>query len=220
MADYLPTTMKYFDTLLGEQLLEGEGGGGGSWQTVFEGSVTTVTEQDAPEPLSNIPNIEQITANTIKVTFNGTEYECNKNTDDSYGAVFDESIEGHDWSVYPFSIGYDPIADSMVLITESTGTYTLKIEEQQSGGSSDFSTAEVTLSATGDGSLQIASIIDNELHQSVAFFIESFEAVLYKGSQVCDISVIEGTITVSGDAVYDSDEQTITITGDCTITIS
>lgn len=30
MADYLPTTMKYFDTLLGEQLLEGEGGGGGS----------------------------------------------------------------------------------------------------------------------------------------------------------------------------------------------
>lgn len=30
MADYLPTAMKYFDTLLGEQLLEGEGGGGGS----------------------------------------------------------------------------------------------------------------------------------------------------------------------------------------------
>lgn len=88
------------------------------------------------------------------------------------------------------------------------------------GGSSDFSTAEVTLSAEGVGALQIACISDDELHQSVAFFIESFEAILYKGSQVCDTSEIEGTITVSGDAVYDSEEQTITITGDCTITIS
>lgn len=88
------------------------------------------------------------------------------------------------------------------------------------GGSSDFSTAEVTLSATGDFSLRIASIVDNEIHTTVPSFIESFEAILYKGSQVCDTSEIMGTITVSGDAVYDSDEQTITITGDCTITIT
>ena len=88
------------------------------------------------------------------------------------------------------------------------------------GGSSDFSTAEVTLNAGGFGFLVCASIVDNILATSVAFFIESFEAVLYKGSQVCDTSEIEGTITVSGGAVYDSDEQTITITGDCTITIS
>ena len=30
MANIIPTTMEYFDKLLGEQLLEGEGGGGGS----------------------------------------------------------------------------------------------------------------------------------------------------------------------------------------------
>ena len=30
MADYLPTTMEYFDNLLGEQLTDGEGGGGSS----------------------------------------------------------------------------------------------------------------------------------------------------------------------------------------------
>lgn len=30
MANILPTTMEYFDKLLGEQLLEGEGGGGSS----------------------------------------------------------------------------------------------------------------------------------------------------------------------------------------------
>lgn len=88
------------------------------------------------------------------------------------------------------------------------------------GGSSDFSTAEVTLSTSGFGSLPIASILDDKIDTTVPFFIESFEAILYKGSQVCDTSEITGTITVSGDAVYDSDEQTITITGDCNITIS
>ena len=88
------------------------------------------------------------------------------------------------------------------------------------GGSSDFSTAEVTLNAEGFGSLWCVNIVDNILGPNVAFFIESFEAVLYKGSQVFDTSEIEGTITVSGGAVYDSDEHTITITGDCTITIS
>ena len=93
-------------------------------------------------------------------------------------------------------------------------------EDIGGGGSSDFSTAEVTLSAAGLGSLPIASIVDNEIHTTVPFFTEPFEAILYKGSQVCDTSGIEGTITTSGDAVYDSDEQTITITGDCTITIS
>ena len=92
--------------------------------------------------------------------------------------------------------------------------------EDYGGGSSDFSTAQVTLSAKGLTYVPIVSIYNNELHQKVPTFIESFEAVLYKGSQVCDASEIRGTITVSGDAVYDSDDQSIIITGDCTITIS
>lgn len=108
------------------------------------------------------------------------------------------------------------------------GTYETKgemynkvtVNVEGGGGSSDFSTANVTLSAKGVGSLPIASIINDNIATNVPFFTKPFEAILYKGSQVCDTSEIVGTITVSGDAVYDTDEQTITITGDCTITIS
>lgn len=191
---------------------EDYGGGGETWNTVFEGDVTTevVQEGRADGMLDTI-----ISANTIKVTFNGTEYTCEKDEEGYYGASYDRETSTYDWSVYPFGI-----IDGDTFITQTANTYTLKIEEPQSGGSSDFSTAEVTLSTGGLGSLPIASILDNKIVTTVPFFIESFEAILYKGSQVCNTSEITGTITVSGDAVYDSDEQTITITGDCTITIS
>ena len=138
MANILPTTMEYFDKLLGEQLLEGEGGGGSSWQTVFEGSVTTVEFEDAL-----LEGLTSLTADTIRVTLNGTTYTCEKQADGSYGATYDESTQEFDFSEYPFNIGEGK--DGYMLATETAGTYTLKIEEEQSGGSSDFSTADVTI---------------------------------------------------------------------------
>lgn len=111
-------------------------GGGETWNTVFEGNVTTVA--DDPAPIGTIENLS-LNADTIKVTFNGTEYECNKNADGSYGAPIDESTEEFDWSTYPFALGVLNVDNPRVdLYTQTAGTYTLKIEEPQSGGSSDL----------------------------------------------------------------------------------
>lgn len=121
----LSTTMEYFDKLLGEQLLEVEGGGSGgeTWNTVFEGNVTT-TDQDGFFS-GEISGLTSLTADTIKVTFNGTEYELPRNQD-GYGAIGEQ---GPDFSEYPLFIV--TAETPYVLYTETAGTYTLKIEEEQ-----------------------------------------------------------------------------------------
>ena len=121
-------------------------GGGGSWQTVFEGSVTTSDSEDELAE-GTINYSEQITADTIKVTFNGTEYECPKITTPfggyAYGGIGEQ---GYDFSEYPFVIMSGEGTEQIIvntLITETAGTYSLKIEEPQSVvGPSDFSTAK------------------------------------------------------------------------------
>ena len=116
--------------------VSGISSGGETWNTVFEGNVTAEAQQIG-EPTGTIEGLTEITADTIKVTFNGTEYTCEK-VDDGYGdSTFTE---------YPFFI--DSWQGSVLLHTQTAGTYTLKIEEPQSGGSSDFSTAEVTINVT------------------------------------------------------------------------
>lgn len=193
-----------------------EGGGGETWNTVFEGNVTT--EEPAEAPWAVIPNTGQITADNIRVTFNGTEYECRKNADGTYGALLDESTETIDWSVYPFNIGYDSGDESMTLITQTTGTYSLKIEEPQSEGSSDLSTAKVTLINETMFGLKLAHIdnttgIEPEMGQS-----GEYEVVLYKGKAAGFFTSPSGNLSVTGNITYDDGE--LFITGDGTITIS
>ena len=64
---------------------------------------------------------------TIRVTLDGTEYDCSKVSDgDSYyhyGAPYDSDTQAYDWSVYPFVI-----YDDGSFYTEAAGTYSLKIE--------------------------------------------------------------------------------------------
>lgn len=190
-------------------------GGGSSWQTVFEGSVTTKAQQIG-EPTGKIEGVSEITADTIKVTFNGTEYTCEK-VDDGYGdSTFTE---------YPFFI--DSWNGKTYLHTKTAGAYTLKIEEPQSGGSSDFSTANVTLTigAVTQGSIEgvclrerggISQMVTNYPLQPNATTV--IPAVLYKGqsrihTQFSATIAVEGNIQQMGNNNY-------MITGDCAITIS
>jgi hypothetical protein len=200
--------------------------GGSSWQTVFEGSVTTVDRDGFADGL--IGDFV-LTANSIKVTFNGTEYTCERNEDDTYGA---ENIipTGYDFSEYPFCITYDG-----VLITPNAGTYTLKIEEPQSGGSSDFSTAEVTISNESGTTIPIIYIQnvieENALGEespsgviNAVYNIGSTASIqipLYKGGALWQIGdeLLDYEISVSGSATKVA-SAIYHITGDCTITIS
>lgn len=104
--------------------LSGGGGGGGSWTVLTEESVTTADQGgfnigalsysftgDPPE--------------TLRITFNGTAYECEKITGQpiSYGGL---GQQGPDFSVYPFLLMVGP--DTIQIFTETAGTYAVKLE--------------------------------------------------------------------------------------------
>ena len=222
MTDYLPGSIKHLNMLLGEQLTEGEGGGGGSWQTVFEGSVTT--EEDGAVASTTVEDVP-IMADTIKVTFNGVEYECEKysETDEAkvYGAEFDDK-GGFIWTTYPFCIVIDS-ENIMSVYTPTAGTYTLKIEEPQSGGSSDFSTAEVAINASVSTELTWQScpmLLEGALQGSL--YVESLPATitvpLYNGKCVWDHTTRDLTLSGNIEELYEG--EVMLITGDCAITIA
>lgn len=210
-----------------------EGGGGETWETVFEGSVTTEGESDA---WGLIPNISAITADSIRVTFNGVEYTCEK-VNGGYGAPWDDDAQAFDFSTYPFFITETEIH------TETAGTYTLKIEEPQSGGSSDFSTAEVKAvqNVLGVNFKTIAYIDGGEMlagyDEADEFFMRSFNwvsvndplnVVMYNGHANLILArngEMQIVATENPDNVvitYDDEMgmYNLALTGDCTITIS
>lgn len=97
------------------------------------------------------------------------------------------------------------------------------------GGSSDFSTAEVTfVNNTADKVLLgAAALVVEEGEHSCVYGRNalanngSYTFILYKGLNVftCNNSD-QFTVTTSGNITYDSENGTFLITGDCTITIS
>lgn len=199
------------------------GGGGETWNTVFEGSVTT--EASGDEVRAIIRGYD-LSADTIKVTFNGTEYTCEYNSATGYGAGYDDTTQETDWSEYPFNIF--PRGGALIIETETAGTYTLKIEEPQSGGESDFSTANVTVvnNRNAESQLFIAHTYEVEGYNSCNTLVNVFantsitvNVILYKG--IADITIIENySISSSGGVKYDSEYEYYYIDGNGTITIS
>ena len=198
---------------------EAGGGGGGSWQTVFEGSVETV--DDDGDIIGIIENLT-LTGDSIKATLNGTEYILPK-TEHGYGA---ENESGLDFSTYPLFIATGE--GFCNLWTPTAGTYTLKIEEPQSGGSSDFSTTEVIVSISGNigHPIILPVVIDGDFSVLAAEGIYesgTYTVAMYKGTSggSLDILILEDfSVNTSGDISYDESEGLITITGNGTITIS
>lgn len=197
--------------------VNGEDFSGVSWETLFDGNVTTVTLLDIARAI--IQDYE-LNADTIKVTFDGVEYECEKNANGSYGAVIVEI--SYDWSEYPFSLintegGFE-------FTTESAGTYTLKIEELQSGGgSSDFSTAEVTISTDSGECITCMAVADDEdvcvAMIPVSPIARVFSAILYRGHARVNIPTSDYVIgSVTGNATIEEDYYA-EVTGDCTINL-
>lgn len=199
-------------------------GGGGSWQTVFEGSVTTESESTFAN--GDIVGLSSLDGDSVKVTFNGVEYTLPKH-ELGYG----EMGEGNtpDFSNYPLFI--ETSDTPYLLYTQTAGTYSLKIEEQQSGGSSDFSTARVTiLNASGDlvTFSPFARILGDEIDASPYNVMsvstpQDCYAVLYRGQTYITFDTKPPTtenIATEGGVEYNESDGTFIVTGDCTITIS
>ena len=116
---------------------------------------------------------------------------------------------------------YDAASDN------ADGYSVVNVNVEGGGGSSDFSTAEVTvINNTGeliDG--RYVSVVDTPISTVRPMNTLSFNSSrtyivpLYKGS--CNWA-FDGTanVSVSGDIEWNSENRTALITGDCTITIS
>ena len=87
------------------------------------------------------------------------------------------------------------------------------------GGSSDFSTCQVTFDGIADtGVTVVMPYADDDANGAYAeAYDETLTAILYKG--VCVAWAINGVMS-SSDSTVEIDGDTATITGDCTITVS
>ena len=98
-------------------------------------------------------------------------------------------------------------------------------EEYSGGGSSDFSTAEVTVNGVGAFIANVATLTENGL-SGLCFkspLENSFTVVLYHGETIMEgVSETPHFVIPESETniVYDEDNGWFLITGDCTITIS
>lgn len=99
--------------------------------TLYSGSATTLKEAASVPAVGEISYANPIDAEVIAVTFNGTEYVCQRREQElmyMYGAY--GTPESVDWSKYPFIIT-SSVADEVYnqLVTQNGGTYSLTIKE-------------------------------------------------------------------------------------------
>lgn len=134
---YEPTTWNCGDTITAEKLNKLENGlaeccGGGSADVGYTCEYVTLTEEtvttaeDGGWIYADLSYTTPIEAATIRVTFNGTVYECERVEDnDSYYHYY--GAPDNDWSEYPFQI---VVGDYNTLYFETAGTYTLKVDSE------------------------------------------------------------------------------------------
>ena len=86
------------------------------------------------------------------------------------------------------------------------------------GGGGDFSTCTVTPGSNGiTVNMPVVDEENNTLSLQGILF-DPAKVVLYKGSLVIPVP-LKLVVVDSGDAVYDSDNEIVTITGDCQLSI-
>lgn len=233
-SEYVPTVWENGDIITAEKLNHIEqgivaGGDTEQWETLFEGEVTT--EDVDTINICELEYNKVINNDIIKVTFDGTEYMCEKITmpdGNAYGGI---TPLGPDFSEYPFGFmsQRNGILSLIIFFTESAGTYSLKIEAQESGGDSDFSTAEVTVNNAGyiSGTLYGAFLVNVEGFGDVILPNMAPEEIsgpltcVIPNSGLCvfHFAPVDGyTVELSGDIQY-LEQNTYAVTGDCTIRI-
>lgn len=97
------------------------------------------------------------------------------------------------------------------------------ISEGGGGGSSDFSTAEVTTVMNQAAPIYIPYLYEDGSESAmVSLGITdggTYLVPMYKGVLAGGVAAMAQTVQVSGNAEWDAESETVTITGDCTITI-
>ena len=144
---YEPTVWNCGDTITADKMNKLEQGlaeccGGGdagyscteSYETVYDGNLSFVNA-DTGYAVGNFESSDILDTETIKVTFDGIDYECarreamlNDIATNVYGADVDFDTMTIDWSEYPFVItSYDSPTNTIAVETEGTYDVTIQI---------------------------------------------------------------------------------------------
>ena len=232
-SEYVPTSWQCGDLITAEAMnkieqgIANADGGGCTWVELTDETITTAAGQLGNQGTFSYAQL--VDAETIRVTFDGTQYECSRidmsSTMYAYGGVGQDAF---DFSQYPFAIISNSTSSGYrtELCTENAGTYTVKIEEQQCADECDFTIANVLVIPGGSTSESMASprtlIVDNDhliMGEITPTSIRTtYSVVLYKGEATMNLYG-SGTnpITNMSGAITQEDEYTYIITGDCTL---
>lgn len=199
-------------------------GGSITWESVYSGSIDPEGEVS---PFTAYVSLTMTATDLIKVVYDGVEYVLSKqvfNEKIYYGAEPAILPADIDFTNYPFLIQVSP--EIIRVYTETAGLHTVAISVPASGGgSSDFSTANVTIIGNNDamGFLppSFPYVADNNTTVTMPAQEENshtYTVVLYKGSawgviRGADIKAMTGGIELS------QDEEFLIVTGDGTLTI-
>lgn len=131
---------KYRDTITADELNRMEGGieealsGSAGYECkeeytlLIDESVTTVIREGRDYAAAPLASSSKVNAETVRVTFDDTEYICvgRQEFGMEYGALWSDETQSFDWSEYPFSIGSNDLGNS--ISTQTAGTHQVKIE--------------------------------------------------------------------------------------------
>lgn len=171
---------------------------------LFSESVTTAEDQG--DYFGSFAYNQLINSDTIKVTFNGTDYVCNRKSEEGfnyYGAPYG------DFSVYPFSISSGISSGTLHndIMTEVAGTYTVAVSAMSVVVSPDFAQAVAAAEPSHDFEIipstttwaEAYSAFENK--KNTYYFLSGTQkvVVLYVGNKN-DMNVVMG-VTADGNTV-------------------
>lgn len=117
---YTPINWQTGDTITADKLNRCDNGWGYESTQLFSETVTTVDDGSGVYN-ENLAYTGDLTANTIIVTYDGTEYTCPSIGEGEYGAPYNDG--NPDFSVYPFNLFKDGVY--VVLTTQTAGEHAI-----------------------------------------------------------------------------------------------
>lgn len=209
---YVKTTWAANDVITAAKLNKMEQGiydGQNGWSVestqLFSESVTTVAQEQGNYAI--FPYDQFINSDVITVTFNGTDYECNRLDFGEYFGYGGMTETDPDFSQYPFAIGSYNDGYNFIY-TQSVGTYSVAVSAMSAVVSSDFEKAVAVAEPSHDFEIIPGTTTWAEAYSAFTgkkntyYFLGSTQKVyiLYVGTGQNDMHVVMG-VTADGNTV-------------------
>ncbi len=195
---YTPINWQTGDTITAEKMNKMDNGWGVSSTQLFSESVATETIEGESFAMATFSYSTLISAESIVVTFNGTNYTVNRNGEGGYYYYGDFGESGPSFANYPFVIesGEEEGGASNAIYTASAGTYTVAVSGASIEVSDNFSNA---VNKSVDKSLLPFRITLGEttFSEVATAFNEGRICYTYNSNGRLSVAVIANTVTFS-----------------------